>query len=82
MGNLHVATVKLAFHALSSGSVKMVCFAVIACFAVVFYVLTIRATFQVSYTFSPQYIPDVVARDSFKHSVQTFFGHSQFAIEK
>jgi hypothetical protein len=29
----------------------MVCFAVIACFAVVFYVLAIRATFQVSHTF-------------------------------
>jgi hypothetical protein len=43
--------VKLAFNTLTSGGIKMVRFAVIASFAVVFYVLTIRATFQVSHIF-------------------------------
>ena len=74
---------KLSFNTFSRGRVKMVCFAVIAIFAVIFHVLAVRTAFQVSHTFSPYGVDDFdVARERFKHSVQTFFGHSQFAIEK
>ncbi len=70
---------KLAFNTLSSGRVKMVCFSVIAVFAVVFYVLAIRTTFQVSHTFSPYYVDDLVARERFELSSMapkaTMLGH-------
>ena len=46
---------ELALNTLSCSGIKMVCFAVITCFAVVFYVLTIRAVFQVSHTFHLMY---------------------------
>ena len=70
---------KSAFNTLPSSRIKMVCFTVITVFAVVFYVLAIRATFQVSHTFSPFHCVLMVARERFELSSMapkaTMLGH-------
>jgi hypothetical protein len=63
MWKMRVVVAKLAFYTLSSGVVKVVYFAVIACFAVVFHILAVRHPFKSAMSFSPQSIRDVVARE-------------------
>ena len=64
MPNMSFDREKLSLDTLLSSTIKMIRFTVITAFAVIFCVLTIGATFQISHTFHLIHF-DVVARERF-----------------